>query len=133
MISAVGLGRGRGARVVSGSSVVVVVLTVGGRRLVGRVNGTSAGVVGFRELVGIIVSSEDSEEAGVVVGRRLITVVRRTVVELVVVGFLVVVVVVVEVVVVVPDVVGLRVTNVHEVLFLRTSGKVVMTAFGVVV
>lgn len=132
MISAVGLGRGRGARVVSGSSVDVVVLTVGGLRRVGLVSGTRAGVVGFREVVGKTVSSEDSA-TGVVVGRRLITVVRRTVVEVVVVGFLVVVVVVVAAAVVVADVVGLRVTNDHEVLFRRISGKVVIITFGVVV
>lgn len=130
MISAVGRGRGLGARVVVASSVVVV--TVGGRRRVGRVSGTMEGVVGLREVVVKMVSSEDSE-AGVVVGRRLITVVLRTVVEVVVDGFLVVVVgflvVVVDAVVVV---VGLRVTNDHEV-FRWTSGRVVMIAFGVVV
>lgn len=133
VISAVGRGRGLGARVVVASSVVVV--TVGGRRRVGRVSGTMEGVVGLRELVGWMVSSEDSE-GKVVVGRRLITVVLRTVVEVVVVGFLVVVVcflVVVEEVVVVLDVVGLRVTSDHEVLFRWISGKVVMIAFGVVV
>lgn len=54
-ISAVGLGRGRGALVVSGSAMVVAV--VGLRRTGGRVSGATAG--GFLDGMKKVVSSDD--------------------------------------------------------------------------